>query len=55
VTKAYWVNTFRSVRDPDKLAAYVELAGSAMRASGRRFLARVSRPGSSSQGCPRGL
>jgi uncharacterized protein (DUF1330 family) len=40
VTKAYWVNTFRSVRDPDKLAAYVELAGPAMRASGGRFLAR---------------
>jgi uncharacterized protein (DUF1330 family) len=38
--KAYWINTFRSVSDPDKLAAYVELAGPAMRASGGRFLAR---------------
>jgi uncharacterized protein (DUF1330 family) len=28
------------VSDPDKLAAYVELAGPAMRASGGRFLAR---------------
>jgi uncharacterized protein (DUF1330 family) len=38
--KAYWINTFRSVSDPDRLAAYVELAGPAMRASGGRFLAR---------------
>jgi uncharacterized protein (DUF1330 family) len=38
--KAYWINTFRSVSDPDRLAAYVELAGPAMRASDGRFLAR---------------
>lgn len=38
--KAYWINTFRAVRDPDRLAAYVELAGPAMRAAGGRFLAR---------------
>ena len=40
MAKAYWINTFRSVRDPDKLAAYAELAGPAMRAAGGRFLAR---------------
>src|SRR5918994_7418979 len=40
MSKAYWINTFRSVRDPQKLAAYIELAGPAMRASGGRFLAR---------------
>jgi uncharacterized protein (DUF1330 family) len=40
MAKAYWINTFRSVRDPEKLAAYVDLAGPAMRASGGRFLAR---------------
>jgi uncharacterized protein (DUF1330 family) len=40
MAKAYWINTFRAVRDPGKLAAYVELAGPAMRASGGRFLAR---------------
>ena len=40
MAKAYWVNTFRSVRDPEKLAAYIELAGPAMRAAGGRFLAR---------------
>jgi uncharacterized protein (DUF1330 family) len=40
VAKAYWINTFRSVSDPAKLAAYTELAGPAMRGSGGRFLAR---------------
>jgi uncharacterized protein (DUF1330 family) len=40
MAKAYWINTFRSVSDPDRLAAYIELAGPAMRASGGRFLAR---------------
>ena len=38
--KAYWINTFRSIRDEQKLAAYIELAGPAMRAAGGRFLAR---------------
>jgi uncharacterized protein (DUF1330 family) len=38
--KAYWINMFRSVTDPEKLAAYIELAGPAMRAAGGRFLAR---------------
>ena len=38
--RAYWVNTFRSVSDPRRLAAYAELAGPAMRAAGGRFLAR---------------
>ena len=37
---AYWINTFRSVSDPDRLAAYAELAGPAQRAAGGRFLAR---------------
>jgi uncharacterized protein (DUF1330 family) len=40
MAKAYWVNTFRSVSDPRRLAAYIELAGPAMRAAGGRFLAR---------------
>jgi uncharacterized protein (DUF1330 family) len=38
--KAYWINTFRSIHDEQKLAAYIELAGPAMRAAGGRFLAR---------------
>ena len=37
---AYWINTFTAVRDAEKLAAYVELAGPAMLAGGGRFLAR---------------
>lgn len=40
MAKAYWINTFRSVSDPDKLAAYVELAGPVMHEFGGRFLAR---------------
>ncbi|MGC5020774.1 DUF1330 domain-containing protein [Micromonospora sp. DT47] len=38
--KAYWINTFRSINDEGKLAAYIELAGPAMRAAGGTFLAR---------------
>ena len=38
--KAYWINSFLSIRDPEKLAAYAALAGPAMRAAGGRFLAR---------------
>jgi uncharacterized protein (DUF1330 family) len=38
--KAYWVATYRSVKSPDKLAAYAKLAGPAIQAAGGRFLAR---------------
>jgi uncharacterized protein (DUF1330 family) len=38
--KAYWVATYRSVKDPDKLAAYAKLAGPAIQAGGGKFLAR---------------
>jgi len=40
MAKAYWINTFRSIRDEARLAAYIELAGDAMRAAGGTFLAR---------------
>lgn len=40
MTKAYWINTFRAVSDWERLAAYIELAGPAMRTAGGRFLAR---------------
>lgn len=40
MTKAYWVNTFREITDPDKLARYAELAGAVMVSHGGRFLAR---------------
>lgn len=38
--KAYWISTYRSVRDADKVAAYAQLAGPAISAGGGRFLAR---------------
>lgn len=37
---AYWINTFTAIHDDERLAAYVELAGPAMRAAGGAFLAR---------------
>lgn len=40
MTKAYWINTFRAVSDPQKLADYAELAGPVMLEFGGRFLAR---------------
>ncbi len=38
--KAYWINTIRAVKNADKLAAYMELAGPAVREAGGRFVAR---------------
>jgi uncharacterized protein (DUF1330 family) len=38
--KAYWVTTYRSISDPDKLAAYAKLAPSAIAPFGGRYLAR---------------
>ena len=38
--KAYWISTYLSVSDTDKLAAYAQLAGPAITAGGGRFLAR---------------
>lgn len=40
MAKAYWINTFRTIKDNEKVAAYAEVAGPAMRAAGGRFLAR---------------
>jgi uncharacterized protein (DUF1330 family) len=38
--KAYAVVTYRSISDPQKLAAYAKLAGPAVAPFGARFLAR---------------
>jgi uncharacterized protein (DUF1330 family) len=38
--KVYAVVTYRSISDPEKVAAYAKLAGPAVAASGARFLAR---------------
>ncbi|MBO1074553.1 DUF1330 domain-containing protein [Roseomonas marmotae] len=40
MAKAYWVTTYRSIRDPDALARYAELGGPAISAAGGRVLAR---------------
>jgi uncharacterized protein (DUF1330 family) len=37
---AYWINTFRSISDHERVERYAALAGPAMRAAGGRFLAR---------------
>jgi uncharacterized protein (DUF1330 family) len=40
MAKAYWVATYRSIKDADALAAYAKLAAPAIQAHGGRFLAR---------------
>ena len=38
--KGYWVSAYRSIKDPDKVAAYAKLAGPALSAHGAKYLAR---------------
>jgi uncharacterized protein (DUF1330 family) len=38
--KAYWVTCYRSISDPNKLAAYAKLAPAAISPFGGRYLAR---------------
>jgi uncharacterized protein (DUF1330 family) len=38
--KAYWVTCYRSISDPQKLAAYAKLAPDAIAPFGGRYLAR---------------
>ena len=40
MAKAYWIACYRSIKDPDALAAYAKIAGPAIQAHGGRFLAR---------------
>lgn len=40
MAKAYWIAFYRSIRNPEALAAYAKLAGPAIQAAGGRFLAR---------------
>jgi uncharacterized protein (DUF1330 family) len=42
MAKAYWVAVYKSIKNPDALAAYAKLAGPAIQAAGGRFLARGS-------------
>jgi len=40
MSKAYWIATYRSIKNPDALAAYAKLAAPAIQAGGGRFLVR---------------
>jgi uncharacterized protein (DUF1330 family) len=40
MAKAYWIAAYRSVRDPQALAAYARLALPALEKAGGRFLVR---------------
>jgi uncharacterized protein (DUF1330 family) len=42
MAKAYWVTAYRSISDPEKLAAYAKLAPPAIAPFGGRYLARGS-------------
>jgi len=37
---AYWIASYREITDPEKMAAYAELAGPAIKEAGGRFLVR---------------
>lgn len=43
MSKAYWVSTYRTVKNADKVAAYAKLAGPALTAAVGRFW-HVARP-----------
>ena len=38
--KGYWITTYRSISNPEALAAYAKLAGPAIMAAGGKFLVR---------------
>ena len=40
MAKAYWVATYRSIKNPEALAAYAKLAAPAIQAAGGKFLVR---------------
>ena len=43
MAKGYWVSVYRTISDPEKLAAYDKLAGPAVKAGGGRVLSRGHR------------
>ncbi|MEV5611135.1 DUF1330 domain-containing protein [Streptomyces sp. NPDC052225] len=43
MAKGYWVSVYRTISDPEKLAAYNKLAREAVQAGGGRVLARDGR------------
>ena len=40
MAKGYWVSCYRSISNPDALAAYAKLAGPAIQSAGGRFVVR---------------
>jgi uncharacterized protein (DUF1330 family) len=40
MAKAYWITCYRSINNPDALAAYAKLAGPAIQKAGGRFVVR---------------
>ena len=40
MAKAYWIAFYRSIKDPEKFAAYAKIAPAAVQACGGRFIAR---------------
>jgi uncharacterized protein (DUF1330 family) len=40
MAKAYWINCYHSIKNPDAMAAYAKLAGPAIQAAGGRFIVR---------------
>ena len=40
MAKTYWIGTYRSISNPEKLAAYAVLAGPAITAGGGKFIVR---------------
>jgi uncharacterized protein (DUF1330 family) len=40
MAKAYWIACYRSISNPDALAAYAKVGGPAIQAGGGRFLVR---------------
>lgn len=40
MAKAYWITLYRSINNPEAVAAYAKLAGPAIQAAGGRFIVR---------------
>ena len=40
MAKAYWISCYRSISNPDALAAYAKIAAPAIQAAGGRFVVR---------------
>ncbi|WP_035796895.1 DUF1330 domain-containing protein [Kitasatospora mediocidica] len=52
MAKGYWASVYPAISDPEKLTAYNELAGPAVRAAGGRLLSRDGRVVAHEAGIP---